>query len=64
MHEQKEIKIKKALLDFVTKEFKPQGDPQAVLDINMHFVDSLFSLFIEFNKYTNPPESPKKLSTV
>ena len=54
MKEQQEQKIKKALLDFVRKEFQPTGDPKAVSDLEMHIVDNLFLLFIEFHKYITP----------
>ncbi|MEI6580828.1 MAG: hypothetical protein WCO07_01505 [bacterium] len=57
--ERQEIRIKKALLDFVNKEIVIQGLPNLVSDRKHELVNLLYGLFLEFNKYTNPPKLDK-----
>jgi hypothetical protein len=69
--EKQEVKIKKALMDFVRKEIDVQANPalhpsvavNAVSDRQHQLVDLLFGLFIEFDKYVHPPkvDNPPKL---
>ena len=56
MKEQKEVKIKKALMDFINKEIVIEGDPKLVSNRKHELVNLLFSLFEQFNKYLNLPK--------
>ena len=71
MKEKQEIKIKKALMDFVNKEIVIQANPElppsigsvATADRKYQLVELLFGLFKEFDKYVHPPkvDNPPKL---
>jgi hypothetical protein len=69
--EKQEVKIKKALMDFINIEIQIapamgmtlEAGQIAVADRKYQLVELLFSLFKEFDKYVHPPkvDNPPKL---
>lgn len=54
INEKKEIKIRKALLDFVNKEIIITGEKTAISNRKHELVSLLFSLYEEFDKFLHP----------